>query len=97
MTNYSAKNVDEYISAAPQEARSHFEEIRAAVKSALPEIEEKTGYGKPYYKYHGWVVGLMFLKTISALKFGMGFKVRIAKYFDFKDPVGNRLSYVQLL
>lgn len=57
MTNYSVKNVNEYIDAAPQEARPHLQEIRAAVKSAIPHAEEKIGYGKPYYKYHGWVAG----------------------------------------
>jgi uncharacterized protein len=57
MTNYSVKSVGEYISAVPKEARSHLREIRAAVKSALPKAEEKIGYGKPYYKYHTWVVG----------------------------------------
>ncbi|HUS26184.1 MAG TPA: DUF1801 domain-containing protein [Nevskiaceae bacterium] len=57
MTNYSAKNVDEYISAAPEEARHNLKEIRTAVQSAIPHAEEKIGYGKPYYKYHGWVAG----------------------------------------
>lgn len=57
MTNYSVTSVDEYISAAPQNSHSHLKEIRAVVKAALPEAEEKIGYGKPYYKYHGWVVG----------------------------------------
>lgn len=23
----------------------------------MPKIEKEIGYGKPYYKYHGWVVG----------------------------------------
>ncbi len=57
MTNYTVKSVDEYISAAAQEARPHLNEIRAAVSSAIPEADEKIGYGKPYYKYHGWVGG----------------------------------------
>lgn len=57
MTNYSVKNVDEFIAAALPESRSHLSEIRAAVKSALPKAEEKIGYGKPYYKQNKWVVG----------------------------------------
>lgn len=57
MTNYTVKNVDEYISAAPPEAQAHLMEIRTAVKAALPKAEEKIGYGKPFYKYHGWVAG----------------------------------------
>ncbi|HEX7017568.1 MAG TPA: DUF1801 domain-containing protein [Patescibacteria group bacterium] len=57
MTNYSVENVDEYIADAPQVAQAHLREIRAAVKSAIPQAEEKIGYGKPYYKHHRWVVG----------------------------------------
>jgi uncharacterized protein YdhG (YjbR/CyaY superfamily) len=57
MTNYSAKSVGKYISAAPKEARSHLREIRAAVKSAAPKAEEGISYGKPYYKYHGMLAG----------------------------------------
>ncbi|HMS22758.1 MAG TPA: DUF1801 domain-containing protein [Candidatus Levybacteria bacterium] len=62
MTNYLVKSVDEYISAAPKEARAHLEEIRKAVVSAAPKAEEQIGYGKPYYKYHTWVVGFDALK-----------------------------------
>lgn len=69
MTNYSVKNVDAFISAAPQEARAHLIEIRAAVQSAVPKAEEKIGYGKPYYKYHGWVVGF------DVYKHHIGFEV----------------------
>jgi uncharacterized protein len=57
MTDYSAKNVQEYISGAPKEARSHLRELRAAVKSAVPKAEEGISYGKPYYKYHSMLAG----------------------------------------
>ncbi len=69
MTNYSAKNVDEYISAAPKRARSHLKEIRTVVESAIPQAEERVGYGKPYYKYHGWIAGF------DAYKNHIGFEV----------------------
>jgi uncharacterized protein len=57
MTNYSAKNVDEYIAGAPEHARSHLEEIRAAIESAVPEVEEGISWGKPYYRRHGMLAG----------------------------------------
>lgn len=57
MTNYKASDVDDYINSAVDTAKPHLREIRSAVKSALPEAEEKIGYGKPYYKHHGWIVG----------------------------------------
>jgi uncharacterized protein len=57
VTNYSAKNVDEYIAAAPEPARPHLEEVRAAIKSAVPRAEEGISWGKPYYRYHGMLAG----------------------------------------
>ena len=57
MTNYSVKNVDDYILAAPEKARSHLKEIRDIIKSAIPEAEEKIGYGKPFYKTSRWLIG----------------------------------------
>lgn len=57
MTNYSVKNVGEFIKAAREEVRSHLKEIRAAVKSGLPRAEERIGWGKPFYYYNGWIAG----------------------------------------
>ena len=28
------------------------------IKKAVPEVEETMGYGKPYYKFHGWMTGM---------------------------------------
>jgi uncharacterized protein YdhG (YjbR/CyaY superfamily) len=69
MTNYSAKSVSTYISAAPKEARVHLREIRAAVKAAVPKVEEGISYGKPYYKYHGMLAGF------DAYKNHIGFEI----------------------
>jgi uncharacterized protein YdhG (YjbR/CyaY superfamily) len=85
MTNYSVKNVSEYISAAPTEARPHLREIRAAVKSALPKAEEKIGYGKPYYKTTRWVVGF------DAYTHHVGFEVwdgQLSK--EIRDSLENK-------
>jgi uncharacterized protein YdhG (YjbR/CyaY superfamily) len=62
MTNYSAKTVAEYISAAPKESRAHLRKIRAAVRSAVSKAEEEISWGKPYYKYHGVLGGFDALK-----------------------------------
>ena len=53
-----AKTVDIFISEAPREARPVIERIRTVIKRALPEVEETMGYGKPYYKYYGWMTGI---------------------------------------
>jgi len=54
----SAKTVDEFVAEAPTVARPVLEQIRTVVKAAVPGVEETMGYGKPYYKYHGWMTGV---------------------------------------
>ena len=53
-----AATVNQFIAEAPIEAQSHLEEIRKIIKAAVPGVEETMGYGKPYYKYHGWMTGV---------------------------------------
>ena len=61
-----AATVTEYIAAAAPEARSMLRELRAAVKAAVPKVEEKIGYGIPYYKHHGMLVSFgAFKKHVS--------------------------------
>ena len=54
----SAKTVDEFVVESPFEAHRVLNEIREVVKAAVPDVEETMGYGKPYYKYHGWMTGV---------------------------------------
>ena len=58
MKGSSAKTVDEFVHESPQEARPVLERIRTVVKQAVPDVEETMGYGKPYYKYYGWMTGV---------------------------------------
>lgn len=51
-----AKNVHDYIASAPPPARRMLKKIRAAIKAAAPEAEEKISYGMPYYHYHGRLI-----------------------------------------
>ncbi len=53
-----ASTVDQFVAEAPAEARPVLQKIREVVKSAVPDVEETMGYGKPYYKYHGWLTGI---------------------------------------
>lgn len=73
MTNYSAKTVGKYISAAPKASRTHLRELRAAIKSAVPKVEEGISYGKPYYRYHGMLAGF------DAYKNHIGFEIWASK------------------
>lgn len=69
MTNYSAKSVDEYIAAAPKEARPHLNEVRSAITSAAPKAKEAIKWGKPYYNYCGMLAGF------DAYKNHIGFEI----------------------
>jgi uncharacterized protein YdhG (YjbR/CyaY superfamily) len=48
-----AKSVDDYISAAPVEARGKLEEVRAAIREVAPTATESISYKIPYYDYRG--------------------------------------------
>jgi uncharacterized protein YdhG (YjbR/CyaY superfamily) len=47
------KSVDEYIAAQPEAVRPKLEQVRAAIRSAVPEAVEGIGYHMPGYKLHG--------------------------------------------
>ena len=47
------KSVDEYLAAQPDAIRSKLEQVRAAIRSAVPEAVEGIGYRMPGYKLHG--------------------------------------------
>jgi uncharacterized protein YdhG (YjbR/CyaY superfamily) len=47
------KSVDEYIAAQPEAVRPKLEQVRDAIRKAVPEAEEGIGYRIPGYKLHG--------------------------------------------
>ena len=47
------KSVDEYIAAQPEAVRPKLEQVRAAIRRAVPEAVEGIGYRMPGYKLHG--------------------------------------------
>lgn len=53
MTDPTARDVDAYISAAPEAARPILRQLRQAIRAAVPDAEEKISYGMPHYRYHG--------------------------------------------
>ena len=52
-----AKDVDDYIAAAPKEIRAKLVQLRNIVKAVAPESSERISYGMPYYEYHGALAG----------------------------------------
>ena len=60
------KDVDAYIATAPAGVRSKLREMRAAIRQAAPQAEEKISYGMPYYRYKGrWAYFAAFKKHIG--------------------------------
>jgi uncharacterized protein YdhG (YjbR/CyaY superfamily) len=47
------KSVDEYIAAQPEALRPKLEQVRAAIRKAVPEAVEVIGYRMPGYKLNG--------------------------------------------
>jgi len=55
--NRAPKNVDEYLAAIPEPARSTLNKIRAAIRSAVPpEATETISYRIPAFKHNGVLV-----------------------------------------
>lgn len=49
-------SVDEYIAQAPEEWQARLEELRAAIKAAAPDAQERISYGFPHYEYKGRLI-----------------------------------------
>ena len=52
----TVKSVDEYIAEAPKEVQEKLQELRATIKIAAPDAQERISYGMPYYDYKGRLV-----------------------------------------
>jgi uncharacterized protein YdhG (YjbR/CyaY superfamily) len=63
----NAETVDEYLEALPPKERAALEKLRAAIRSAAPEAEEKISYRIPLYTHHGHLVGFAGFKNHCSL------------------------------
>jgi uncharacterized protein YdhG (YjbR/CyaY superfamily) len=61
------ETVDEYLAALPPEERAALEKVRASIRSAAPEAEEKISYRIPMYTQHGHLVGFAAFKNHLSL------------------------------
>jgi uncharacterized protein YdhG (YjbR/CyaY superfamily) len=48
--------VDDYIAAAPGDAREKLRTLRQTILEAVPDATERISYKMPYYDYHGRLV-----------------------------------------
>jgi uncharacterized protein YdhG (YjbR/CyaY superfamily) len=83
--------VDEYIGAAPQEARAKLREIRALLKKVAPDAKEKLKWGAPVFEegrilfsYSAHKSHVNFSPTGPAMK---PFKEELAKFKTGKDTI----------
>jgi|SRR5581483_2138830 len=53
MKQSAPKSVDEYIAAQPEALRRKLEQVRGAIRKAVPEAVEVIGYRMPGYKLQG--------------------------------------------
>ncbi len=53
MKQFVPATVDEYIAAQPESTRPKLEQVRAAIRKAVPDAVEGIGYRMPGYKLHG--------------------------------------------
>ena len=66
MTTAKPDNIDAYIAQFPKETQKILQQIRATIKIAAPEAEEKINYGIPTFTLGGrYLVYFAAYKTIS--------------------------------
>ncbi len=53
----TARDIDEYLAAIPEEARTFLQGLREAIRAAAPEATESIYYRIPMFIYHGPLVG----------------------------------------
>ncbi|HVW15557.1 MAG TPA: DUF1801 domain-containing protein [Mucilaginibacter sp.] len=61
MSRYNStepKNIDEYIAMQPDQFKPALHELRALVRSLVPQAEEMISYQVPCFKYHYMLVGI---------------------------------------
>ena len=56
MKTVVAKDIDEYLSALPDDVRAMLQKLRSTIKSVAPKAEEVISYGMPAFRYHGMLV-----------------------------------------
>ena len=82
MKNETAKNVDEYLKALPQDVRATLEDLRKIIKTSAPMAEEVISYQIPTYKYHGALVHFMAAKNHCSF-----FVINKSILEEFKDEL----------
>jgi len=91
MPKTKAKTVEEYIEAAPEEARKMLREIRAILKKVVPKAVEAVKWGSPVFEekrilfaYSAYKTHLNFMPTSQSLE---PFKEELAEFKTGQDTI----------
>jgi uncharacterized protein YdhG (YjbR/CyaY superfamily) len=83
MKRSAAKNVDEYLAAVPEPARTTLNTIRTVIRSVVPpETTEAITYGIPTFKYKGSLLAFAAFKNHCSL-----FPMSLAVIDTFKNEL----------
>jgi hypothetical protein len=64
--------IDAYIAASPEFAQPILTQLRAAVHSACPDVEETMKWSRPHFEYHGLLCGMSAFKAHCSFGFWKG-------------------------
>jgi uncharacterized protein YdhG (YjbR/CyaY superfamily) len=91
MAKTKAGTVDEYIAAAPQEARNMLQELRALLKEIAPDATEAIKWGSPVFEekrilfaFNAHKTHINFMPTRTTL---VHFQKELEKYTTGKDTI----------
>lgn len=103
MDSKAAISIDEYIAACPQDVQRRLQDLRALIKAAAPNAEEKISYRMPAFAQNGILVWFAAFKDhIGFFPKGSGIKAfekELAGYetskgtvrFPLDEPLPRRL------
>lgn len=82
-TNFAT--VDDYLATLVPRARKAMDEVRQALKNAVPDGEEVISYSVPAIKHHGWV----FYFSAHTNHFSLSTPPPFAAFEEFKDELAT--------
>ncbi len=98
------KDIDAYIAKVSPAARPMLKKIRAAIKAAAPQAEERISYGMPYYGYRGRLAYFaaftnhVSLFAVPSRKIQATFSLQLKPYQTGKStlqfPIGSKVPVV---
>lgn len=85
-TSSGSASVDAYIATFPQATQARLQSVRASIRAAAPDAEEKISYQMPTFALHGNLV------YYAALKHHIGFYPTSSGIAAFKDELAGFAS-----